>query len=567
MIPAWANTSPKQTHPAKLQVLRAQVESGRLDVLADITKRADGDRVRVRFLAKGKRFSFTAPVNDGRVRFKRALPKSQQRVRTGIMEIVYEGGDRVHSTKVRLRAASGKALLKRDLLSLQDGVLAARGSLTNRAEGVVRLILSYERSDGSVGEWQGRAAIRDDGTWGLEERLPFDAQAGGYLSIQFTGYYPRHIRGEQIAKQVLAAPALASGFMLISAERLASLPTTGTAYDYMKARADAAMSDMNLSSTPDSTSPWLPNYNGSGTVTRPGVQTLAAALVYARTGDEHYRDFVIRANRFVIGTEDEASTDGTSAGSITLAMMRNISAYVLAADLVGMDPNLTGSRPGYTGTVWKTWLGELRTKMLTTSGNCPSMVRCNNERAHNWGAFASASRVSIDIYLNDQADLAVAVSRLKRWLGESSEGLQWKPSQDFDESYACIPLNSEWTAVNGSSCGLGKDGMLVEDISRSVGSFPTYDKTGIGYTTEGFQGQLLAAILLERQGYDVFNWGDQALRRVMDWLEREGKPFGNNYSVERHLSWIPHYFYQKSYSTSPSNMGRTLGFTDWLYGG
>jgi hypothetical protein len=334
----------------------------------------------------------------------------------------------------------------------------------------------------------------------------------------------------------------------------------------MKDRADAAMADMSLS-TPDSTSPWLPNYNGSGTVTRPGVQTLAAALVYARTGDVRYRDFVVRANRFVIGTEDSASNDGTSADSIALAVMRNISAYVLAADLVGMDPNVTGSRPGYTTTVWKTWLGALRTKMLTTSDNCPSMVRCNNERAHNWGAFASAARVSIDIYLNDQTDLAVAVSRLKRWLGESSEGLRWQPSADFDLSYACIPSSSAWTAVNGSSCGLKKDGMLVEDISRSAASFSTYDSTGIAYTMEGLQGQLLAAILLERQGYDVFNWGDQALRRAMDWLQREGKPFGNNSSVEKHISWIPRYFYQKSYSTTPSNMGRTLGFTDWLYAG
>jgi hypothetical protein len=190
-------------YPAKLEVLRAGVEDGRLDVLADITKRADGDRVRVSFIANGKRFRFTAPVDDGSIRFKRLLPSSQRGMSTGIMEISYEGNDRVRPTEVRLRAANGKAGLQRDLLSLHNGVITARGSLTGRAHGVVRLILSYERPNGTVGDWQGRASVRDDGSWRLEENLPADARAGGYLSIQFTGYYPRRVRGEQLAKQLL----------------------------------------------------------------------------------------------------------------------------------------------------------------------------------------------------------------------------------------------------------------------------------------------------------------------------------------------------------------------------
>jgi hypothetical protein len=83
-------------------------------------------------------------------------------------------------------------------------VVAARGSVNGRADGVVRLILSYSRSDGSVGEWQGRASIHDDGSWRLEQELPGDARAGGYVSLQFTGSYPRRIRGEQVAKQLLS---------------------------------------------------------------------------------------------------------------------------------------------------------------------------------------------------------------------------------------------------------------------------------------------------------------------------------------------------------------------------
>lgn len=208
--PTYASPSPS-TDAAKLKVLRVGVQNGRLDLLADITKRADEDRVRVDFIANGKRSTFTAPVEDGRIRSKRRLPASQRRMSTGIMEIHYGGNDRVRPTEVRLRAANGKARLQREFLSLHNGVITARGSLADRAHGLVRLVLSYERPNGTVGEWQGRATVRDDGSWRLEENLPSEARAGGHLSIQFTGYLPSRVRGEQIAKELLDGQSFQSG--------------------------------------------------------------------------------------------------------------------------------------------------------------------------------------------------------------------------------------------------------------------------------------------------------------------------------------------------------------------
>jgi hypothetical protein len=48
--------------------------------------------------------------------------------------------------------------------------------------------------------------IQDDGDWKLEgDQVPAQlAQCGGYLSVQFTGYFPRRIRGEQLAYQLNA---------------------------------------------------------------------------------------------------------------------------------------------------------------------------------------------------------------------------------------------------------------------------------------------------------------------------------------------------------------------------
>ena len=82
---------------------------------------------------------------------------------------------------------------------------------------------------------------------------------------------------------------------------------------------------------------------------------------------------------------------------------------------------------------------------------------------------------------------------------------------------------------------------------------------------EALQGSLFAAVLLDRAGYPVWDWGDQALRRAMDWLNRHGKPQGNGSSVEKHETWIVNRFYGTNYPNQPAGMGRTFGFTDWLY--
>lgn len=191
------------THPSKLQVLRAGVDGGRLDVLAQTTRRANGDWVTMTFHANGRRHTFTEQVRDGRLRFRRALPRGQRSAGSGILELEYPGNETVRPASVRLRAADGKARLGRDHLSLSDGVLRASGTVSSRARGVVRLIMGFQRPDGSTGTWEGRATIVN-GRWSTTEPLPAEAAGGGYLSIQFTGYLKKRIRGEQIAKQILA---------------------------------------------------------------------------------------------------------------------------------------------------------------------------------------------------------------------------------------------------------------------------------------------------------------------------------------------------------------------------
>jgi hypothetical protein len=71
----------------------------------------------------------------------------------------------------------------------------------------VRLRYSYLDEAGEPKTHLARARIDDDGDWELDqgETVPPQlAQCGGYLSIQFTGFFERRIRGEQLAYELNA---------------------------------------------------------------------------------------------------------------------------------------------------------------------------------------------------------------------------------------------------------------------------------------------------------------------------------------------------------------------------
>ena len=197
-------------YPAKMRVLRAQVlrEDRVLDVFAPITSRADGD-VDVTYQGDRRTDTFDAEVTSGnavfdRIRFKEPITRGQARLGTGIVTLDYKGDEDTRGEEVRLRAASQRAELDVEQISLIGERLSARGSVTSRAEGIVRFQYSYVDATGTPQIHPARATIQDDGDWELEgdEVPPQLARCGGYLSIQFTGYFERRIRGEQLAYQL-----------------------------------------------------------------------------------------------------------------------------------------------------------------------------------------------------------------------------------------------------------------------------------------------------------------------------------------------------------------------------
>ncbi|MDQ3645600.1 MAG: DPP IV N-terminal domain-containing protein, partial [Actinomycetota bacterium] len=205
--------TPLEIFPAKLEVERARVERGdrQLNVLAPVTARASGE-VDVEFFADQQRFEFTEDIDaeNRRIRFQQAIPRGQAELGTGIMTITFPGDDDTRPQEVRLRAASQPADLELDRPVIENGRIKARGTISDRARGVVRLQVQYV-VDGETKTLALRGEI-DDGEWEIDQALSDEVQAeiarrtGTMHSYTlFTGYFERRIRGEMQSYEVLGS--------------------------------------------------------------------------------------------------------------------------------------------------------------------------------------------------------------------------------------------------------------------------------------------------------------------------------------------------------------------------
>ena len=188
--------------PAKIRVLRNGVDDGVLDMLVEITARAEtaGAVLAIAYESSGRTTKFTVPITGTQIKVRKRLPSTQPKD-TGITTVTYAGNTLVDPDEVRLRAADGKSQLVRTSSTISAGRLRVDGTVTSRARGVVRIRMSHARADGSTALLDYRATIKS-GRWALDQLLPAEAAKGGQLSIQFTGYEPAGLRGEQTAKQV-----------------------------------------------------------------------------------------------------------------------------------------------------------------------------------------------------------------------------------------------------------------------------------------------------------------------------------------------------------------------------
>jgi hypothetical protein len=382
------------------------------------------------------------------------------------------------------------------------------------------------------------------GTTTASEDYPFTPTSARYLRVVVNGNTKNdwasmtelraNISGGTPAPTAVPAPTApplppptgTSAGIWITAAELAKLPTSGSAWERLKSAADSDLGQPNIA---DQNS-------------QHDTNTLAAALVYARTGDSRYRSKAASAIRAAIGTEK---------GGRTLALGRNLVSYVIAADLIDLkryDADIDQQ--------FRSWLAAVRTETLDGK----TLISTHELRPNNWGTHAGASRVAADRYLGDKADLARAAQVFKGWLGDRSAyagftygDLAWQARPD-----APVGINPRGATKNSQSI----DGVLPDD-QRRAGGF-TWPPQKENYVWDGLQGAVVQAELLQRAGYDAWNWSDKALLRAVTWETIIAKFPAQ--SDDTWQIWLFNHAYGTTFPTSAANNGKNMGFTDWMYG-
>jgi hypothetical protein len=337
-------------------------------------------------------------------------------------------------------------------------------------------------------------------------------------------------------------PISVSSGLWISPAEISALPTSGSAWKNLKKIADSNIGSPQIS---DQSS-------------KHSVKTFAVSLVYAKTGDNAYREKARVAIISAIGTEYEPSLHGVR----TLALGRNLVGYVLAADAIGLKDFSPSDDE-----IFRTWLTGIRTAVMPDHGRWKTLIQTHENTASNWGQFAGASRIAASLYLGDSADVAAAAAIFRAYgdRGYYPSGKAWgsyfQTTNSFDQSWAC---SANWTAINPASCG-SKSGIIVEDASRSADPYPNIDDTGRAYALEAAQGLVVQAELLSRAGYDSWGWSDQAVKRAAFWMNEPSVGALNYHSVGYHIPWLLNKRYEASLPTKTAGFGRVMGWTDWMY--
>jgi hypothetical protein len=269
----------------------------------------------------------------------------------------------------------------------------------------------------------------------------------------------------------------------------------------------------------------------------PGT-TLAAALVYARTGQAVYRTKaidLINAARLTVRS---------CGGDTVLALARQLGAYVLAADYVD-----------YRDPAFVSWVAAVRTQEFPdTHGLWHQLRTTSRVTSNNWGTFALTSVIAADAFLGDDAALAVDWATFVDYgdLGTT----KFVHTADYEAAWSC-PVGYE---INPASCADPvREGAAVEDASRPSGpSFPTI----AGYPAEAAQGYVLQAELLAKQGFDAWNANGRQVCRNALWRGRLGNL--NYSSADRYVTYMTNERCGLSQATAGAPFGRVFGFTDWL---
>lgn len=359
-------------------------------------------------------------------------------------------------------------------------------------------------------------------------------------------------------------PSVSSQVFITDAE-LASLPTSGAAWTFLNAQANATWSALSLANQN--------SYDQS--------KVLGAALVWRKTGRSNttLRNKIISAINTAQGTESIANQ---------LALYRTVGGYAMAAAMIELSPAalMTGGSQTYGD-----WFQSLVMQTATGGQDNDRMDWCTTRLAHNWAAYARWSWLCVANFRGATADVATIEKTYRAFCGDISDHVFTGTTPAYDQA----KTESDWATVGyptrqGAINPLSSDkrsGFQVEDGSRGLsgsgdgwsgsdsepwlsagaGSQPVAldgNDHGMIYQYGALDGNTATAILLYHLGYpNSFGVANDALKRNLDWCDRHGGRVNlvdaqaNNYTLSNHV-------YGTSYAASPDVTSRAFGYTNWL---
>jgi hypothetical protein len=332
-----------------------------------------------------------------------------------------------------------------------------------------------------------------------------------------------------------------SGLWSSEAE-LKNNPVSGPAWEAVKAAADIDFSE-----------PVISNNNSND-----DVNCLAASIVYARTGNQFYKDRVVAALEYNVAK----GNPGFDANGI-LTWCRNTGAYALAADLAGYrTPQL------------ESWLRNMVETYRDPSNHNNTIEEIFYRRANNWGTQAFGTLCAVYGYLGDTAKLV----KIRNYWIQMVTGPNPGATYGSDISWHADPNDLRLINPEGAvKDGVNIDGIMPDDMRRNGPFSNPPPKSVTSYHWEALQGIISGARILERYDPALSIWetGDKAILRAVTILEsdwrRDYNIDGSNWAATGDDVWmLP--FVDAAYGTDfasgtfdPSSLWKHGKNAGWAY--
>ncbi|RPJ62939.1 MAG: hypothetical protein EHM24_25220 [Acidobacteria bacterium] len=351
--------------------------------------------------------------------------------------------------------------------------------------------------------------------------------------------------------RVMAGTPAASGTAVwITKDELMSRPTSGAAWN-------TVLSDANRTGTP----------NVGDQDSRHDIYTLASALVCVRTGQ-----LCSKARASVV------SAIGTEGNERWLAISRNMTAYIISADLLNLRAD--GSS-GSEGTRVEQWIRSFLTRQLPDNNSGTPRAIAPFHSGSNAAAQEGLVHVAIGAYLRDKAVLDRGWDAFRTFAGDPgapnreridlATGVDSGWAADSSAPRAINPAGTTKQVPSGMA-GAGSvrrvDGAIINDMRR--GGNYQWPPVFTQYPWTGLAGIVPAAVVLERAGYPALAVANRAVLRSVDYLwflrSNTGSTTWFDGTRGSEVVQLVNHFYNTSYLVnSPVVAGMTVGYTDWTH--